>query len=86
MPLRLFHCSRFSITQECLVKNSASEDFYLGGLVCILRTPYFLNVWNVLASPGASIPLTPWSKFPLPFPLALEVGPLIAVRESGGAL
>jgi len=44
---------------------------------------------------GASIPLTPWSKFPLPpplplhfpsLPLPLEVGPLIAARGLGSAL
>ena len=42
---------------------------------------------------GASIPLTPWSKFPPPvppplhsLPLPLELGPLIAARDSGGAL
>jgi len=42
---------------------------------------------------GVYPPLTPWSKFPLPFafplpslPVPLEVGLLIAARGSGGAL
>ena len=55
----------------------------------------FLHVLRNGAVAGASIPLTPWSKVPLPLPLPfplpslplpLEVGPLIAARESGGAL
>ena len=46
-----------------------------------------------ICNPGASIPPTPWSKFPSPspsfalpsspFPSPLEVGPLIAARGSG---
>ena len=69
----------------------------VAGLFQQLRHPFDFDLTAV--QPGASIPLTPWSKFPLPFPsaspspafpspapslpLLLELGPLIVARGSG---